>query len=227
MPDTDDQDTATKSRIITHLNRDHHDSLVRYLEHYTHLSHLRANSAYLTTLDLSSLTLTSGSGPPTTTRTHHIPLTPPMASYAETRERVVAMDREARLALNRSETTVKEFLPPTGIYAVLFTTITFVFLAYSQRWWFAPGQLVEGWLGPGFARFSFVMQPWVLGVMLFMHTTEMLYFMRYKLIRHSVNPGSRLFWLWTGTTFVEGAGAFWRFNGLVRGKEEARARKGH
>ncbi|KAK0943269.1 hypothetical protein LTR29_005253 [Friedmanniomyces endolithicus] len=160
MPDTDDQDNATKSRIITHLNRDHHDSLVRYLEHYTKLSPLRANSAHLTTLDLSSLTLTSGSGP-TTTRTHHIPLTPPMASYAETRERVVAMDREARRALNRSETTVKEFLPPTGIYAVLFTTITFVFLAYSQRWWFAPNQLVEAVLGPGFARFSYVMQPWV------------------------------------------------------------------
>ncbi|KAK0366331.1 hypothetical protein LTR02_006735 [Friedmanniomyces endolithicus] len=225
MSDTEEQDNATKSRIITHLNRDHHDSLVRYLQHYTNLSPLRANSAYLTTLDLSSLTLTCGSG--STTQTHRIPLTPPMASYGETRERVVAMDREARLALNRSEITVKEFLPPTGVYAVLFATITLVFLAYSQRWWFAPGQVVERVLGPGFARFSFVMQPWVLGVMLFMHTTEMLYLMRYKLIRHSVNPGSRLFWLWTGTTFVEGAGAFWRFNGLVREKEEARAKKGH
>ncbi|KAK1029025.1 hypothetical protein LTR33_017276 [Friedmanniomyces endolithicus] len=225
MPDTDDQDNATKSRIITHLNRDHQDSLVRYLQHYTNLSPFRANSAYLTTLDLSSLTLTSGSR--SSKKIHHIPLTPPMASLQETRERVVAMDHEARLALNRSEITVKEFLPPTGIYGVLFATITFVFLAYSQRWWFAPGQLVERLLGPGFARFSFVMQPWVLGVMLFMHTTEMLYFMRYKLIRHSVNPGSGLFWLWTGTTFVEGAGAFWRFNGLVREKEEARAKKGH
>ncbi|KAK0280134.1 hypothetical protein LTR35_008285 [Friedmanniomyces endolithicus] len=225
MAESEEKDNATKSRIITHLNNDHHDSLVRYLEHYTHLSPLRANSAYLTTLDLSSLTLTSGSG--SSKKTHHIPLTPPMASYAETRARVVAMDREARLALNRSEITVKEFLPPTGVYGVLFAIITVVFLAYSQRWWFAPGQLVEQLLGPGFARFSYVMQPWVLGVMLFMHTTEMLYFVQYKLIRHSVNPGSRLFWLWTGTTFVEGAGAFWRFNGLVRGKEEARAKKGH
>ncbi|KAK0932838.1 hypothetical protein LTR29_015595 [Friedmanniomyces endolithicus] len=225
MADTEEKDAATKIRIITHLNNDHHDSLVRYLQHFTKLSPFRAQSAYLTTLDLSSLTLTSGTGP--TQKTHRIPLTPPMASYGETRERVVAMDREARLALHRSEITVKEFLPPTGVYGFFFATITFVFLAYSQRWWFDGGGFVEAVLGTGFARFSYVMQPWVFGVMLFMHTTEMLYFMRYKLIRHSVNPGSRLFWLWTGTTFVEGAGAFWRFNGLVKGKEEARARKGH
>ncbi|TKA70129.1 hypothetical protein B0A55_08223 [Friedmanniomyces simplex] len=217
------KDNATKTRIITHMNQDHHESLIRYLEHYAKLSPWQAHDARLTALDLQSMTLTTNNG----AQTHRIPLNPPMTSYREARERAVAMDQEALQGLRRSEITITEFLPPTGIYAIVFAAISAVFLAYSQRSWFDQGQIVSQILGPGFARFSYKVQPAVISFMLFMHTAETLYFMRYRLIRHSVNPRTRLFWLWASTTFVEGAASFWRFNGLVRAKREAKAKQQH
>jgi len=170
-------------------------------------------------IDLSGLTLVCRS------KTHHIPFHPPMKTYREARERVVALDQTCLAALGRSDVTVRAFLPPTGLYAVEFAVIALTFVAFSQRWWFARGEVVERVLGPGFARFSWTMQPFVISVMLSFHLLEMLYCMRYKLVKHSVNPRTALFWKWAGTTFVEGGFALSRFNGLVRREREAKAKQ--
>ncbi|KAK3074857.1 hypothetical protein LTR53_002376 [Teratosphaeriaceae sp. CCFEE 6253] len=214
-------DDATKARIVSHLNNDHSESLVRYLEHYCELSSWRAYDARMSAISLHEMTFTCGDG------IYRIPLVPPMKSYRDARERAVQMDKECLQALRRSDITIKDFAPPTGLFAFIFVGISAVVLTYSQRWLFESGQLVERLLGSGFAQFSFAIQPYLLAFILFMHSWETLYMVRYKLVTHSVNPRTRIFWLWTGTTFVEGGFSFWRFNDLVRAKREAKAKQQH
>lgn len=119
-----------------------------------------------------------------------------MGTYREARERVVHLDKECRQALGLSDITVKQYLPPTGSYAVPFLVILSTMFAYSQRYWFAKGQLVERMLGSSFARFSFVIQPYLLGSLILIHGAEALYFAYAKLAKHSVNIRSRNWWLW-------------------------------
>lgn len=94
-------DEAAKQRIISHMNKDHHDSvqspslktshwyilideqIVRYLEHYAKLPSWTAYDGAVADISLDSMTMTCGS------RTHRIPFDPPMASYRDARERVV------------------------------------------------------------------------------------------------------------------------------------------
>lgn len=160
-------------------------------------------------------------------KTYTIPFTPPLASYRDARARVVEMDKEALVALNRSDITVKEFLPPTGLYFLEFCVITATFLAYSQRWWFARGGVVERVLGAGFARFSWGIQPWLLGALVVIHGCELAVFVPKYLRRHSVEFGSRVFWLWVGFSFVEGQFAWWRFQALVERKRVEAERRKH
>ena len=125
-----------------------------------------------------------------------VPFVPPMSTYREARERVVLLDKECRQALGVSDVTVKQYLPPTGSYALPFLGIVTTMLAYSQRYWFGKGQLVERFLGSSFARFSFVIQPYLLGGLILIHGAEALYFAYAKLAKHSVNVRSANWWLW-------------------------------
>ncbi|KAL8626103.1 hypothetical protein Q9189_008215 [Teloschistes chrysophthalmus] len=99
------QDEAAKARIIKHMNTDHQDSLIRYLEHFCHLSSFSAANAKLESLTLGSLSISSRLG-----RIHLIPIQPPMASWSEARTRFAALDGEAVKGLGRSDITVKEIL---------------------------------------------------------------------------------------------------------------------
>lgn len=160
-------------------------------------------------------------------KTYHVPLNPPMSSYRDARERAVQMDKEALAGLARSDITVKEFLPPTGLYALEFAIISATFLGYSQRWWFAKGSIVEQYLGSRFSSFGWSVQPYLITFMICIHTAEVVYFMRNKLSRHSVNPRTSLFWKWAATTFIEGMFAMRRFDELVEGKREEKAKQKH
>ncbi|KAK3675191.1 hypothetical protein LTR78_005125 [Recurvomyces mirabilis] len=225
MADETAKENATKARIINHMNADHHDSLVRYAQHYLHVSPWTAHNTTMSGVDLQGLTLiTSG-------KTHRVPFSPPLTSLGEVRERVVIMDREAVTALKRSDITVKEYLPPTGLWSFPAAAICFAFLAFASRKWYTPGSYTHAYLlrivGDDFTRFLFLAQPYILAFMLFMHTSEMLYFMQYKLIKHNVSPRTQLFWDWTASAFIEGGFAFWRFNDHVRGLEEEKAKKKH
>ena len=175
----------------------------------------------MTGIDLNGMTFTCGK------HIHNIAFDPPLKSYAETRERVVQMDKECLQALGRSDITIKEFAPPTGLYAVEFVVIIAFFLSYSQRWWFARGEVVERFLGPSFASFSWNIQPLLFNFCVVLHAAEMFYFMQYRLRKHSVDMASSVWWLWSATTFFEGLFAFYRFSNLVKKKLEAKDKQKH
>lgn len=160
-------------------------------------------------------------------KTYEIPLKPPMSSYRDARERAVQMDKESLQGLGRSDITVKEFVPPTGLYALEFIIIASTFLAYSQRWWFGRGEVVERVLGSGFARFSYSIQPYLISAMASTHAAELVYFIRNKLSRHSVNPRTCAWWLWVGFTFIEGQFAFKRFDDQVSKKRDEKEKQKH
>lgn len=150
-----------------------------------------------------------------------------MKSFKEARERVVEMDKECLRALDRSDITVKEYVPPSGIYVLDFAIIAATFVGFSQRWWFAKGGAVEHALGPSFTQFCWYIQPLVLWGMLGIHVTELVYFIRNHLRKHSVNVGTSLWWKWVGTVFIEGQFAYMRFNELVRKKREEKEKQKH
>ena len=197
------------------------NQVVRYLQYYNKLSSWQAYNGRIADINLHGLTLACRG------KTYRIPLDPPMTSYREARERVVQMDKEAVAGLGQSDITVKEFLPPTGIWALPFAVISAAFIGFSQRWWFEQGGLLEPYLGSGFAKFNWTVQPYIIAFMLFMHTAEAAYFMQNKLGKHGVNPRTSLFWTWTFTVFVEGYFGFMRFNGHVDKKAAEKAKQKH
>ncbi|KXT07397.1 hypothetical protein AC578_576 [Pseudocercospora eumusae] len=229
------QELAAKSRIISHMNKDHSDSvsrfcrccawhsialelmpisIIRYLEHFYGVSTLRAYDGKMTDISLEELTLSCHG------KKYRIPFQPPMSSYREARERVVELDKACRKALNQSDVTVRKFLPPTGLYALEFLVISATFLAYSRRSWFAPGQIVEKVVGPRFAAFSWSIQPWLIASMLVIHGFEAIYFARNRLRKHSVNVRSPIWWLFMASCFIEGQFLFKRFDTHVRVQRE-------
>jgi len=156
-----------------------------------------------------------------------IPFTPPLSSYREARERVVAMDKECLSALKRSDITVDEFIWPTGLYALEFIIIAATFIGFSQRWWFADGGVVSQILGDGFARFAWGIQPWLILGMVLVHGAELAYFIPMKLRRHSVSVRSPVWWQWAVTEFVCGVLCSTRFDALVMRKREAKEKQQH
>lgn len=214
------KDAAAKSRIITHMNSDHQESLIRYLQHYAHLSAFSARNAHLTDLTFSSLTILSSPRTP-----HLIPIDPPMTSWSDARPRVVAMDAEATSALGQSSITVKRYKRPRGFWAVVWVAAFVTFLAFSRRANFRPGSvLFDGSLYrvPGFAGFCWRIQRLVIWPMVVLHAGEALYMARGRLERHAVRMFGVVWWLWVGSTFVEGYGASVRFDEVVREEEERR-----
>lgn len=176
----------------------------------------------MSSLDLNGMTLSCQG------KDYRIPFNPPMSSYRDARERAVRMDKEALEGLGRSDITITEFIPATAPrWAIAFWTISFIFVAYSQRWWFAQGQFVEQFLGSGFAKLSWYTQPYVISFMLFMHTWESIYFAYSRLLKHSINPRTSLFWKWWATGWIEGFNVFLRFDQLVKRKREAKAKQQH
>lgn len=185
------------------------------------LSAWQAYDGQMCGVDLAGMTLTCRGND------YRVKFDPPMTSYREARDRMVQLDQEAKFGLKTSDITVTEFLPPTGWYAIPFAIITATFLGYSQRWWFANGEIMERYLGAGFAKFSWTIQPYLIAGMLFIHLAELHYFVRRKLPRHSVNPRQPLFWKWTTTTFIEGQFSFKRFDKLVEKKRVEKTKQKH
>lgn len=160
-------------------------------------------------------------------KTYRVPFEPPLDSYREARERVVAMDKECLAGLGRSDITIDEFIWPTGIYGLEFAIIAATFLGFSQRWWFEPGRVVEQFLGAGFARFAWTIQPWLILGMALVHGAELVYFIPTRLSKHSVSLRSPVWWQWAVAEFVCGIFCTSRFDALVRRKREAKEKQQH
>lgn len=158
---------------------------------------------------------------------YRIPFEPPLESYREARERVVAMDKTCVEALGRSYVTVNEFVWPKGLYAFQLSVVAVVLLGFCQRWWFDRGEVVEMVLGSGFARFAWGVQPWVFWGLILAHVVELGLFVPGRLRRHSVNVRSEVFWLWVGAMFLGGVFCSARFDALVARKRAAKEKQQH
>jgi len=207
------QDAAAKQRVIPHMNADHQDSIVRYLEHLLNVSSFAARNARIEDMTLNSVTVRSNS------KRYVIPLEPPMDSWRDARERLVRMDKDAIQALGRSDITVKEYRRPRGFHAVVFVACALTFAAFCRMSNFLPGSyLYEVVLKhfPGFASFCAKIQPILFYTMFAVHAGEAITMAKTRLRKHSVPVASRLWWTWVLSTLIEGVGAFQRFDAIVK-----------
>lgn len=175
----------------------------------------------MTAVELTGMTFTAGG------KTHQIPFEPPLESYRDARERVVAMDKECLAGLGRSDVTINEYVQPTGLYAVMLVVCAATFSSFGQRWWFEPGQVVEKILGQTFANFAWTIQPWLIGGMFAIHLVELVWFVPARLKKHSVNVRTKEFWLWSISMFIAGVFCLGRFDELVEKKRAAKAKQQH
>ncbi|KAH0060422.1 hypothetical protein KCU96_g20762, partial [Aureobasidium melanogenum] len=127
MSDQASKDAAAKARVISHMNADHHDSVIRYLENYHHLPSYQAYNGRISDVSLEYIAFECAG------MNYRTPLNPPMSSFREARERLVQMDKECIEALDRSDITIKEFIAPTGLYLVLFVIVSTTLVAFRTR----------------------------------------------------------------------------------------------
>lgn len=218
-------DAAVKQRIIKHMNNDHQDSLVRYLEHFCHLSSFPARNARLSDITFDHLVISTYSG-----SAHIVPIHPSMTSWSDARPRVVAMDAEAVAGLNRSNITVKKYTPPVGLMWLHLFVVVVVMSVFPRANNFVPGSFVYDNLllyTPGFARLCLRMRPLTLFLILSIHPGEAVYLHMSRLRKHTVPTFSALWWKWFISTLVEGNPTFIRFNRIVREEETKKANATH
>ncbi|KAI9770714.1 MAG: hypothetical protein M1840_002964 [Geoglossum simile] len=224
MSDSAAKDAATKNRITKHMNADHQDSLVRYLEHFAYLPPSLARGARIADLSLDSLTMVS-SGIHTV-----IPLEPPMTSWHEARERLINMDNAAIAGLGRSDITVKEYSPPAGFDRVTLVITASMFLVFCTQRNFESGSLLYDNLlvnAPATASFLHTIQPWVFYPLVLIHIMEAVHLERSRLRHHSIPRWSWLWWSYVLTHLVEGAPSFFRFDRLVERKKRDKEKAKH
>ncbi|KAI9696495.1 MAG: hypothetical protein M1820_008123 [Bogoriella megaspora] len=226
------RDEAARKRILDHMNADHADSLVadhlgklsRYVEHYKGLSLWSARTARATDIDLNQLTIDANG------QSHQILFDLPMTSLRESRERLVEMDKASLQGLNRSEITITEYKPPQGWHWIVFSAVTLTLMAYYKRSNFIPGSwLYENLLRsvPGFAKFSWTIQPLVFYGIIVIHSCEAFFMANGLLKKHSVPVGSSLWLKWVATTWIDGFCSFSRFKDLARQKTLEREKQKH
>lgn len=206
----------TKNFIIKHMNADHQKSLAMYLRVYCHVPASEAKSARLEDISLSDLLLSARG-----TR-YTVPLDPPMASFSETRGRVVAMHKECLQKLGMSDITINEYRAPRGVGAVGFAVCLAAIVGFCQRDNFVPGSLVYETIGldsfPGMARFCYKVQPYVFSFLVGAHAIEATLLALLRLKPHGVPFLSAGWTSWVLSTLVEGFGAWVRFDRLVKQK---------
>ncbi|MCJ1239209.1 hypothetical protein MMC14_007203 [Varicellaria rhodocarpa] len=218
MADLKAKDAAAKQRIINHMNADHQISLVRYLEHFCHLSSFSARNAKLQDISFKSLTILSSKN-----AQHVISIEPPMVAWVEARERVVAMDAEAVKGLKRSNITMKRYEEPSGFMALVFVAVAMTFALFSKRSNFESGSFLYNHVlryAPGFAKWCYKIQPLLIFLMVTIHGSEVVYMGIGRLKKHSVPRFGILWWKWVLSTFIEGVGAFVRFDRIIKEEEE-------
>ncbi|KAH7021289.1 uncharacterized protein B0I36DRAFT_353963 [Microdochium trichocladiopsis] len=226
-PGAPPSDDALKARIITHMNRDHAAELAHYLRAFNGIPASAARGAQLTDLTLDTLHIeTSASG---TKPAHTVAISPPMASLSESRVRLVEMAKTAQAKLGLSDIKMdNSYTRPEGGGIASFAGVAFYFLSALALPWIKPGTAawdVVDSVYPSFAGgaggFVWLTRAIVVPVLL-IHITEAWWMARTRLAKHSVDVGSRTWWLWTGNTFFEGAPAFWRFDKLVEAERVRR-----
>jgi hypothetical protein len=151
------------------------------------------------------------------TLTHTLPLEPPLTSLSEARTRLIEIDQESRAALGRSTLTIDTYAPPaTPFHIFVFALCLSTFIMLSRDAFVSPG----GWAYEAFlkrisglAEFTQWARVTILGLMVVIHSTEA-YFMAGRCKKYGVGIGTGAWWLWEISTFIEGFGAFQRYEPL-------------
>jgi hypothetical protein len=223
------------------MNTDHADSLSFFARHYCKLPTAQASSAKLTDIELTHLIISTSStftnyATNRTTARNYITLTPPMSSFSEARERLVAMHNESLAGLGISGIAVTRYqLPRSPLHLFVFALCLWCWLSFCYRPNLlptAPVKVIYNFWSvcgywPGLASLSYSLQPFAISVMLVIHIFEAVYLVRTRLRKHQVKTGSRVWWSWVISNFIEGAGAIQRFDAVVQDKEEEKKRKKH
>jgi hypothetical protein len=166
------------------------------------VSRVSARNAVIKDISLDNMVVT------TVGKDHTIPLSPPMKSFREARERLVSMDNDTITGLQRNKITVKEYVPPRGFHAVVFAACLATFILLSRPANYLPGSLIHTYF-PQFAVFVYSVRNWIIYPMVALHLVEC-FLMRRKMEKHSVALFSRVWWMWLVSSFIEGAGSFQR-----------------
>lgn len=217
-----------EARIISHMNGDHARELSHYLRHHAGLSPRAASRPWLKSLSLESMTIAAGglSG-----REFVVPFEPPMASLAEARTRLVAMDADARAALGLSDIYIDKYTAPRGVEAVVFAAVAFYFFSYATVGAVHPGNpgvwgLLNAWFpggALGWRRIVLAIFWPVVGI----HVAEAWWLARSRLHPHGVDAGTPLWFAWIASTAIEGFGAFKRIDRMVAEKRALKESKKH
>ncbi|KAH8677925.1 hypothetical protein BX600DRAFT_506919 [Xylariales sp. PMI_506] len=217
------QEAAIKTRVITHMNKDHVAELEHYLRAYNGLSAGAASGAQLTDMTLDAMTIRTASG-----ATHTVAIAPPLANWSASRVRLVEMAGEALGRLGLSDVRVTQFRPPAGFDCVVFVSVAFYFVCAATRHLVVPGSPAWELLDAVFPFGGAVAYRWLVKAIflpvLLIHIAEDYWMATTRLAKHRVPTGSLVWWLWIGSTFFEGVPSFKRFDRLVaeeKAKKEA------
>ncbi|KAG7136443.1 hypothetical protein HYQ45_005995 [Verticillium longisporum] len=220
-------DEVARNRITSHMNRAHSRELSHYLRHYANLSSRAASTPWLKDISLDAMIIAAGG---LGGREFVIPFSPPLASLADARSRVIAMDADARKALGIRDVYITAYEPPRGFDIVVFAAVAVYFLSYATLAFVMPGtpfwRVLQAVFPGGPRSYRWLVKAifWpVVGI----HLGEVWWMHRSRLVPHGVDPGSLLWWQWVGTTFFEGVCAFMRLDSVLAEKRKEKAAASH
>lgn len=131
-----------------------------------------------------------------------------MKNYREARERLVEMDKACREALGVSDIAVRRWLAPKGLTLGVWCMTAVIIVVFSRR---ANLETSLAYMLPEWFRaFCWRAQPFVFWFIALAHSLEMVVMARGRLVKHSVNARSIVYWQWLGDVAVVGFGAFLR-----------------
>jgi hypothetical protein len=213
-----------KGRIIAHMNRGHARELSHYLQHYVGASAAAASSPTLSDMSLDRMIITSHG------RDFTVPFSPPLATLDEARERLIAMDVEARGALGISDVVIDEWVAPTGVAALTLGSILFYYGCYFTLPWTTPGSPAFRALDPAFpggaSTFRWIVKT-IFWPVIVIHVTEAVIFAKTRMHKYSVPKWSRVWWLWVINCFIVGYPTFQGIDHLAARKKAEKDAKSH
>lgn len=222
-------DEAAQKRIITHMNKEHTLELSHYLRHKAGLSARAASRPWLKSITLDSMTIAAGG---LGGREFPVPFTPPLTAYSEARDRLVAMEDEARAALGLADVHIDGYTPPTSaaevvvaatiaVYGVCYATLGAVTPANPRVW-----DLVQRFFPGGADEYRSVVRS-IMPILLGIHVLETWYMSYARLPKYGVVTGTKTWWAWIASTMWEGFGCFTRIDRIAEEKRAQKAAKSH
>ncbi|KAH7321007.1 hypothetical protein B0I35DRAFT_408015 [Stachybotrys elegans] len=219
-----DEDQA-KQRIIAHMNRDHPRELAHYLRHYVQLSASAAADPTLRDITMKSMVIQARG------KEYTVPISPPLGSWRDARDRLVAMDTEARNALGISDIVINEWVAPGfDTLGIVSFAVLFFFASAASLPLMHPGTQLWQFLDTVWP-FGAAGYRWLVGAMLWpvlaIHTFETILFEFTQMRKYSVKRGSGAWVLWMLTCFVGGAPTWPHLRRLADKKREQKQAKTH